>query len=416
MSDDPTLDPSLRSWVMVPEDSDFPIQNLPLGQIDRGGNDLAAAVRIGDHVLDLRGAADAGVLDVPRGGLTLLHGLLFLERPKWRALRERVSELLSDPRHRAAVAPHVRPVADVEVLLPVRVRDYVDFYSSIEHATNLGRMFRPHQEPLLPNWRWLPVGYHGRGGTIVPSGAPVHRPRGIVRRGDAVPAYEPSGQLDVELEMGFLTGGAPNRPGEPIPIDRAGQHIVGLVLVNDWSARDVQAFEYQPLGPFLGKSFATSISPWIVTLDALAPYRVPGPGQDPPPLPHLRTDEPWAFDIELEMALQTPGMPEPATISRTNLRHLYWSMAQQLAHATSNGASAQPGDLFATGTISGADPGTQGSLIELTWGGERPLELPDGSTRTFLEDGDTVVLRAWAGGDGRPRIGFGECRGTILPG
>ena len=410
---DPTTDPGLSSWVDVPEDSDFPIQNLPLGQIDRGANDLAAAVRIGEHVLDLRSAAAAGLLD-GHARLTLLQTLLFMEPHSWRALRERVSTLLSDPRHRAAVEPHLRPLSEVEVLLPVRSRDYVDFYSSLEHATNLGRMFRPDQEPLLPNWRRLPVGYHGRSGTVVASGTPIHRPRGIVAKGDEAPAYEPSARLDLELEVGFLTGGRSDL-GHPIPIEEVGDHLFGLVLVNDWSARDIQSFEYQPLGPFLGKSFATTMSPWIVTMDALEPYRVPGPAQDPRPLPHLRTEQPWAFDIQLEIALQAPKMKEPATVSRTSFRHVYWSMAQQLAHATSNGATAQPGDLFASGTISGADPGSEGSLIELTENGTRPLTLPDGSTRTFLEDGDTVVLRGWAGGNGRPRIGFGECRGRIAP-
>jgi fumarylacetoacetase len=410
---DATTDPVLTSWVDVPEDSDFPIQNLPFGQIDRGGNDLAAAVRIGAHVLDLRAAAAAGLL----GGhthLTLLHTLLFMERPERRALRERISTLLSDTEHRAAVEPHLRPLSEVEVLLPVRSRDYVDFYSSLEHATNLGRMFRPDQDPLLPNWRWLPVGYHGRAGTIVASGTPIQRPRGIVATGDGAPAYQATARMDVELEVGFLTGGR-SELGHPIGIEDVAEHIVGLVLVNDWSARDIQSFEYQPLGPFLGKSFATTMSPWIVTLDALEPYRVPGPPQDPPPLPHLRTERPWAFDIRLEIAVQTPEMPEPATVSRTSFRQVYWSMAQQLAHATSNGATAQAGDLFASGTISGSEPGTEGSLIELTGNGERPLSLPGGVRRTFLEDGDTVILRGWAGGDGRPRIGFGECLGRIVP-
>jgi fumarylacetoacetase len=278
--------------------------------------------------------------------------------------------------------------------LPVEVADYVDFYSSLHHATNLGRMFRPDAEPLLPNWRHLPVGYHGRAGTVVASGTPVRRPRG--QRPGA--AFGPSERLDIELEAGFVIG-MPSTMGEPVPIDRALDHVFGMVLVNDWSARDIQAWEYQPLGPFLGKSFATSISHWVVPLSELADRRVAGEAQEPHPLPYL-SEEPWAFDIELEVELN--GAP----IARTSTRHLYWSVAQQIAHLTVNGASLRTGDLLATGTISGPDPDQRGSLIELSWNGEHPIALPDGSTRTFLEDGDEVVLR------GEP---LGEVRGRIEP-
>jgi fumarylacetoacetase len=310
-------------------------------------------------------------------------------------------------------------MADVEPMLPVQVGDYVDFYSSIDHATNMGRMLRPGTEPLLPNWRHIPVAYHGRAGSIVVSGTPVVRPRGQTKPPGAESAsWGPTGMLDVELEVGFAIG--PGNPlGSRIPPGRAGEHIFGLVLVNDWSARDIQAFEYQPLGPFLGKSFATTVSPWIVPLDALEPFRVPGPVQDPPPLGYLSTPEDWGFDVELAVDLQTRSMAErdlqPRTITRSNLRSLYWSMAQQLAHATSNGAVARPGDLFASGTISGPTPDSFGSLIELTWRGTKPLSLPDGSTRSFLEDGDTVILRGRCTAPGAVSIGFGECRGTILP-
>jgi fumarylacetoacetase len=419
MRDDRTLDPSLPSWVPVPDGSDFPIQNLPFGTFTRHDNGAThAGVAIGDAVLDLHTCHAAGLL---KGGASLgpeafilLDGLLFAGRTQWRELRQRISTLLSEERHRQSVEPHLLPQRAVELLPPVRPRDYVDFYSSIEHATNMGRMFRPDQDPLLPNWRWLPVGYHGRSGTIMASGQDITRPKGQIRTGDAPPSYGPTRELDFELEMGFVTGSA-NRPGEPIPIGLAREHVFGLAVVNDWSARDIQRWEYQPLGPFLAKSFATSISPWVVTLDALEPYRVPAPPQDPPPLPHLRLEGNDTYDINLEVALASPGMDEAVTISRTNFRYLYWTIPQQLAHATSNGATARPGDLFASGTISGPSPGSYGSLMELTWRGERPIRLPDGSTRTFLEDGDTVVMRAWCEAPGRPRIGFGELRATVLP-
>lgn len=415
--DDPTLDPSLTSWVPVPEGSDFPIQNLPFGRFTRRGDRTGhVGVAIGKHVLDLHACKRSGLLEElePAGEFALLNRLLAANPEVWRAVRARVSELLSDERRRSSVEPHLLQMEEITLLRPVYTRDYVDFYSSMEHATNMGRMFRPDQEPLLPNWRWLPIGYHGRSGTLVPSGTSVKRPKGQIQRGDDPPVYEPTRELDFELEVGFITG-LPNRAGEPIPIGRARDHIFGLVLVNDWSARDIQRWEYQPLGPFLAKSFATSISPWVVTLDALEPYRVPAPRQDPPPLPHLRLEDDHAYDVNLEVALASPGIKEPVTISRTNLRYLYWTMAQQLTHATSNGARAEPGDLFASGTISGPGPGSYGSLMELTWRGERPIQLPDGSTRTFLEDGDTVVMRGWCEAPGRPRVGFGELRGRVVP-
>ena len=417
MTDDPTLDPSLTSWVSVPDGSDFPIQNLPFGRFSRLGDRKGhVGVAIGNRVLDLHACKQAGLLeDVPTAGDFALLNRLLMEGPRvWRAVRERVSELLSEQRHRSSVEPHLLQMEEIRLLRPFYTRDYVDFYSSLEHATNLGRMFRPDQEPLLPNWRWLPVAYHGRSGTLVPSGTSVRRPMGQIQRGDDPPVYEPTRELDFELEVGFITGEA-NRIGEPIPIGRARDHIFGLGLVNDWSARDIQRWEYQPLGPFLGKSFATSISPWVVTLNALEPYRIPAPKQDPPPLPHLRLEDDSAYDIHLEVALSTAGIEEPVTVSRTNFRYLYWTIAQQLAHATSNGATVDPGDLFASGTISGPSPSSYGSLIELTWRGERPIHLPDGSARTFLEDGDTVVMRGWCEAPGRPRIGFGELRGTVLP-
>jgi fumarylacetoacetase len=289
--------------------------------------------------------------------------------------------------------------------LPFQVGDYVDFYSSLEHATNLGRMFRPDQEPLLPNWRWLPVGYHGRAGTIVPSGTPIVRPTGQWKAPDAAePSCGPSRRLDFELELGFVIG-KPSVLGRPVPIAQALEHVAGVVLVNDWSARDIQAWEYQPLGPFLGKSFATSISREPTPLEALLPYRVPAPRQDPPPLPYLRAERHLAFDLELEVELNG------AVISRTSARHLYWSIEQQVAHTTVNGASLRAGDLLASGTISGPVRDACGSLIELTWNGAEPISLGDGTTRTFLEDGDEVVLRGRTP-DGK--VELGDVRGRIV--
>jgi fumarylacetoacetase len=395
-----------RSWVPGADDSGFGLDNLPLGVVRHAGGPPRPAVRIGDRALPLESAdlgLPEGVLDGP-----VLNPLLALGRPAWSELRRRVTALL------ATGAPERDLVAleQAEAVLPVAVGDYVDFYSSIEHASNLGRMFRPDADPLLPNWRRLPVGYHGRSGSVVVSGTPVRRPHGQLppdEPGNA-PTFAPTRRLDIELELGFVTG--PGNPlGTRIPADRAAEHIFGFVLVNDWSARDIQRWEYQPLGPFLGKSFATSISPWIVPLEALEPYRVPAPPQDPQPLEYLRTATDWALDLALEVAL-APGDEPETVVSRTNARGLYWTAAQQLAHATANGAPARPGDLFASGTISGPEPGTYGSLIELTWGGRDPLRLADGSQRTFLEDGDTVVLRGAAGGG---RVSLGEVRGTILP-
>jgi fumarylacetoacetase len=319
-----------------------------------------------------------------------LNALMAAGPEVWRQAHDRIEE--------GREVGDVAQVGDVALGMPFEVADYVDFYSSLHHATNLGRMFRPDAEPLLPNWRSLPVGYHGRAGTVVPSGTPVRRPNGQHRAKDGPPRFGPSARLDIELEAGFVIG-TPSTMGEPVPIERALDHVFGMVLVNDWSARDIQAWEYQPLGPFLGKSFATSVSRWVVPLSELADRRVPGDPQDPAPLPYLWED-PWAYDIALSVELNG------AVIARSNARYLYWSIAQQIAHLTVNGASLRTGDLLATGTISGPEREERGSLIELSWNGEEPIELPDGSTRTFLEDGDVVVLR------GDP---LGEVRGQIEP-
>ena len=405
----------MESWVEGAAGSGFGLENLPYGVVARAGTPPRPAVRVGDHALVLEPLADAGLLpDLPRGTFAAetLNAFLALGRPAWAATRARLAELLradAADRDRAEVA--LVPLRDTELRMPVAVGDYVDFYSSIEHASNLGRMFRPDAEPLLPNWRHLPVGYHGRAGTVVVSGTPVKRPRGQLPPAEegAAPRFGPSERLDVELELGFVTG--PGNPlGTAIATADAREHIFGFVLVNDWSARDIQRWEYVPLGPFLGKSFATSIAPWIVPLEALEPHRVPAPPQDPAPADYLRTDEDWALDVELEIAL-TPAGGVETVVARTNARRLYWTAPQQLAHATVNGATARPGDLFASGTISGPDPGTYGSLIELTWAGRDPLELAGGERRTFLRDGDTVALRGRAGA-----VSLGEVAGTILPG
>ncbi len=420
-----TTDTRLEAWLPVPAGSDFPIQNLPFGVFSADGRLPRIGVAIGDNLLDLYELAAAGYFDdccePELLQAPLLNPLLAAGRSLWRALRQRLSQLLrrdGDPRLRDAnVDRFVRTRNDVTMHVPMDIGDYVDFYSSIEHATNLGRMFRPDADALLPNWRWVPVGYHGRSATIVVDGTPVRRPRGQRKLATAAaPEFGASRRLDIELEMGFVTGPG-NRLGEPISVADAPEHIFGLVLVNDWSARDIQAWEYQPLGPFLGKSFATTISPWIVTLDALEPFRVEGPRQEPAPLDYLRTGDAWAYAITLAIDLHTEAMRErgvaPVRISQTTFRDMYWNVAQQLAHATANGAVTRPGDLFASGTISGSAPGSQGSLIELTWNGEHPLRLPNGETRSFLEDGDEVILRGWCESATARRIGFGSVGGRI---
>jgi fumarylacetoacetase len=329
-----------------------------------------------------------------------LNPFMALGPAAWRAGLGRVAELLPGEADDALL-----PLAEVELQLPFEVADYVDFYSSLDHATNVGRMFRPAAEPLLPNWRHLPVGYHGRAGTVVASGTPVVRPCGQVwPAAGRDPAFAPSSRLDFELEVGFVVG-VPSSLGEPVPLDRALDHLFGVVLLNDWSARDVQAWESLPLGPFLSKSFATSVSHWVVPIETLEPYRVPGSPQEPAPLPYLR-EEPWAYDLALELELNG------AVIVRTSMRHLYWSISQQVAHLTANGAALRTGDLLGTGTVSGPERGSRGCLLELSWNGEEPLELPDGSTRSFLEDGDEVVLRG-ATPDGA--VALGEVRGRIEP-
>ena len=410
------------SWIPIPEESGFGLENLPLGIGSREGARPQVHVAVGQHALDLGTVAGHGVLDglgVATGAFQepCLNTFLAAGPDAWRGLRTRLQDLLTDRAMASRLADSVVARVDLRMDLPVVVGDYVDFYSSLHHATNLGRLFRPDGEPLLPNWRHLPVGYHGRAGTLVPTDDEIPRPRGL-RLVEGEPVEGACAALDIELEVGFVVG-AGNTRGEPIAALDADDHIYGACLVNDWSARDIQAYEYQPLGPFLGKSFATSVSPWLVSLEALAPFRVAPPAQVPPVAGYLHCQEPWGLDLHLEVlleseAMRTSGMP-PAVISRTGFADMYWTPAQQLAHTTVNGASTRTGDLFASGTVSGPDPGSEGSLIELTWRGERPLTLPDGSHRSFLADGDRVILRGWAGGDGRPLVSLGEVAGTILP-
>jgi fumarylacetoacetase len=417
-------DPSLRSFVDVAPESHFAIQNLPFGVFRRDAREPRIGVAIGDLVLDLAELAGAGLLD--DGPLAAdfwrrqhnLNALMAAGPAVWRSVRARVSRLLrhDEPLLRDNAALRARalvPTSAVETLLPAEIGDYTDFYSSREHATNVGIMLRGPQNALMPNWVHLPVAYHGRASSIVVSGTDVRRPRGQTKADDtAQPAFGPSRSLDFELELGTFVGPG-NALGQPIPVGDAAQHLFGMVLVNDWSARDIQKWEYVPLGPFLAKNFATSLSPWVVTLDALEPFRTAGPPQDPEPLPYLCITGDGAYDIHLEVTLQSEKMDRPQRISATNARHLYWSIAQQVAHHTSGGCNLRPGDLLASGTISGPTPDSLGSMLELAWKGTRPIALPTGETRVFLQDGDRLTLTGWCQGDGY-RVGFGEVTGRVV--
>ncbi len=423
-----THDVGLRSWVESANDaaSNFPIQNLPFGVFLRGGGAPAIGVAIGNDILDLRQSSERGLLEGLSSALrasaeaSTLNPLMALGQREMSALRRRISKILAadgwgaDPR--LLTSP-----GDAVMLVPSSIGNYSDFYASIHHATNVGRLFRP-DNPLLPNYRHVPIAYHGRSSSIVISGTPVRRPSGQVMRSGDAPEFRPSARLDYEAEVGFFCASG-NALGEPIPIDSAESHIFGLCLVNDWSARDIQAWEYQPLGPFLGKSFATTVSPWVVTHEALAPFRCAAAERapdDPQPLPYLasRSNEAsGGFAITYDVLLRTAAMQQagdaPVRLSRSSLRDLYWTLAQMLTHHTSNGCNLLPGDLIATGTLSGPTEGTYGSLIEITEGGKRPFQLPNGESRTFLEDGDEIVMRAFCERTGCARIGFGECTGVI---
>jgi fumarylacetoacetase len=441
-----TNDPRLKSWVESANDPscDFPIQNLPYG-VFFDANDPAprVGVAIGNVIVDLAVLDAEGLLELPplysgEGDAPAsdsvfdkpcLNDFIALGRDAWRALRTQLSALLARDtptlrdnralRERALVAQR-----GATLLLPVEIPGYTDFYSSKEHATNIGSMFRDPKNALMPNWLEIPIGYNGRASSVVVSGSPVRRPNGQLKLPDRErPVFGPCRKLDIELETGFFVG-VGNALGEPIPCAEADDHIFGMVLLNDWSARDIQQWEYQPLGPFNAKGFATTISPWVVTLDALAPFRVEQPVQQPEPLPYLRGAANGGVELHLEASIRPHGVKEATTIARTNLRHMYWTMAQQLAHHTASGCNMRVGDLMGSGTVSGpADDahaeggtgiGTFGSLLELTWNGRDPLTLAGGATRTFIEDGDELTLTGWCQGDGY-RIGFGRCSGTVLP-
>ncbi|TDC45924.1 fumarylacetoacetase [Actinomadura sp. KC345] len=398
------------SWVEVDEDGGFGVENLPYGVFARPGELPRVGVAIGEHVLDLAALSAAGVVEDRRYFASgSLNAFMVAGRAAWKANRARLVEVLTDASYSERVEPHLIPVSDVELQRPFEVADFVDFFSSEHHAVNAGRIFRPQREPLAPNWKRLPVAYHGRSGTVYPSGTPIIRPSGQrVTPGEEEPSFGPSLRLDFEAEVGFVAG-VPSAAGRRVTAEAFRDHVFGFVLVNDWSARDLQAWESTPLGPFLGKSFATSISPWVVPVAALEPARVSPPVQDPAPLPYLRCDEPWGIDLHLEVLING------RVAARPPFAEMYWTPPQQLAHATVNGAPLRTGDLFASGTVSGPERDQRGCMLELTWNGQEPLELDDGTKRTFLEDGDTVTLRAKAPGSSGSRVTLGEVTGTVHP-
>lgn len=416
-------DPNRKSWIPVPENSDFPIQNIPFGVFITKEDVITIGTRIGNWAIDMGALQQLGYFE----GIELTDDMFMQDtlndfisdgRKTWRLVRNRLAEIFDEnnptlrdnKEHREVV---IFNVEDIEMLLPVQIGDYTDFYSSKEHATNVGKMFRDPENALLPNWLHIPVGYHGRSSTIIPSGIPVHRPYGqTLPNGETTPVFGPSRLVDFELETAFITTDA-NLMGEPIPVEEAEEHIFGMVLFNDWSARDIQKWEYVPLGPFLAKNFASSISPWIVTLDALKPFRTKGPEQSPQPLPYLQQKGEKAFDINLEISIK-PENSEETIVSRSNFKYMYWSMAQQLAHHTINGCRVNSGDMMGSGTISGPTEDSFGSMLELTWGGQKPLKMKDGSERKFINDNDTVIIRGFCKND-KVRIGFGEVSSKLLP-
>jgi fumarylacetoacetase len=416
-------DTSRKSWLEVPENSDFPIQNIPFGVFLTKENVVTVGTRIGKSAIDLGALQQMDYFE----GIELTDDMFMQDtlndfisdgQKTWRLVRNRIAEIFDETnsklrdniKHRDIV---IFEIGDVEMQLPVLIGDYTDFYSSKEHATNVGKMFRDPENALLPNWLHIPVGYHGRSSTIVPSGIPVHRPIGqTLPAGETTPVFGPSRLIDFELETAFITTDA-NVMGEMIPINEVEEYIFGMVLLNDWSARDIQKWEYVPLGPFLAKNFASSISPWIVTMDALEPFRVQSPKQDPSPLPYLKQKGKHSFDINLEVAIK-PENVEPTVITKTNFKYMYWTMSQQLTHHTSNGCRVNSGDMMGSGTISGPTPDSYGSMLELTWGGKNPIKLNDGTERKFINDNDTVIMKGFCK-NGQVRIGFGEVSSKLLP-
>ncbi len=415
--------PNKKTWISVPENSDFPIQNIPFGVFLTRDDIITIGTRIGDQAIDLGALHQLGYFDgIPLTDDIFLQDTLndFISdgQKTWRLVRNRISELFDINykrlQHNSAHKKIVLfSMDEIEMQLPVQIGDYTDFYSSKEHATNVGSMFRDPSSALMPNWLHLPVAYHGRSSTIVPSGVPVRRPIGQTMPKDSErPDFGPSKLVDFELEMAFITTDA-NLMGEPIPINETEDYIFGMVLFNDWSARDIQKWEYQPLGPFLAKNFASSISPWIVTLDALEPFRTESPVQNPEPLPYLQLKGNHSFDIQLEVDI-TPENGSPTTVTCSNFKYMYWTMAQQLAHHTVNGCKINSGDIMGSGTLSGPTPDSYGSMLELAWQGTKPVHLDNGETRTFIQDGDTVTLRGFCSKNG-VRIGFGELSTKLLP-
>ena len=423
-------DPRLKTWLHVPTGSDFPIQNIPFGIYSNGGGIRIPATRIGNTVIDLSIMTDfgyfddLGIEDLSVFYQPTLNPFIALGKPLTSKVRNRISELFRDGNrviqdHREIRELLLHPAEKMEMHLPLDIGDYTDFYSSEYHAYNVGVMFRDPENALLPNWKHIPIGYHGRASSIVVSGTRIHRPKGQTKNKDkTAPDFGPSKQMDFELEVGFVVG-SDTLLGTSINTSEAENYIFGLVLFNDLSARDIQTWEYVPLGPFLSKSFGSVISPWIVTLDALEPFRTRGPEQVPEVLPYLRFEGEKNYDINLEVSIlpaypRSSGVHEEMVVTRSNYRYLYWNMCQQLAHQTVNGCNIRIGDIYASGTISGPDPGSYGSMLEITWRGTRPVQMPDGTSRRFLHDNDTVIIRGWGEKNG-VRIGFGECRTKILP-
>ncbi len=408
----------MNCWIEGSADTDFSIYNIPFGIFSAEGYSKRIGIAIGDQIMDLKVAAILGIFDEMNLSVTLweedtLNKFISLGKKVTSRVRWIIQKELSDDNSILRTSDQLLiPMADAQMHMPVHVGDYTDFYSSIEHATNLGKMFRDPDNALLPNWRHLPVGYHGRASSIVVSGTDIHRPKGQTKPPEGNPVFGPTKRLDFELEMGFIVGKNTNL-GDSIPVNDAEDYIFGMVIFNDWSARDIQKWEYVPLGPFLGKSFASSISPWVVTLDALDSYRVPSPKQEPTVLPYLQYNGDRNFDIALEVSI-TPEGGNENVVSRSNFKYMYWNMSQQLAHHTVNGCNVNVGDMMASGTISGKDENSYGSMLEIASAGKNPLTLDDGSTRVFINDGDTVTMRASSIKDGH-RVGFGEVTGKVLP-
>ena len=410
---------TLQSWVPVPENSDFTIHNLPFGIFSVGKGKPRAGIAIGEHILDLAGVAKIGGFDTM--GIdkkvfnqATLNDFIALGKTKTSKVRLKVQQWLSSSRSRLSKHPKLLVKQSAATMhLPVAVGDYTDFYSSIEHATNVGMMFRDPENALLPNWRHLPVGYHGRASSIVVSGTPVHRPKGqVLPKGESQPVYKACRLLDFELEMAFIIG-KNSKLGRPVSVEQAEDYIFGMVLFNDWSARDIQKWEYVPLGPFLGKSFASSASPWIVTMEALEQFKVRGPKQDPKVLPYLKSKGAGNYNINLEVSIQ-PEKAEETVMCKSNFRYMYWNMRQQLAHHTVNGCNLNVGDMMASGTISGKKPNSYGSMLEISWAGSKKTKMSDGTERVFINDHDTVIMRGYAEKNGI-RVGFGEVTGKVLP-